>query len=113
MGTMPRAVANTLSSLAHKWDESDTCRTSVRDRHVLLRDGKPTFHATVKSCSGNHEAISPVLSLTAEPLDFINAKLKFLINSSSLLSCGAYMFLHFCDLICVTILPVTYRSIKS
>ena len=106
MGTMPRAVANHLSSLAIRWDENDMCRTNVREHHALLNDdAKPTFHATVKSCSENCDAILPVLALTAEPLEFENAKITLLI--SSLCHVDVCMFLDLCDLKCVAILSVT------
>lgn len=67
---MPRAVANSLAHLAHLWDAEDSVRKSVRESHGLLScGGKPTFHATVKSCAENFEAILPALKLTKESLD--------------------------------------------
>ena len=67
---MPRAAANNLAGLAHLWDREDPLRKSVRESHALLSCGnQPTFHATVKSCAENCEAILPVLTLTKESLD--------------------------------------------
>ena len=65
---MPKAVVNPLNSLAHLWDEDEGVRAEVRERHTLLCDKKPTFHATVKSCGEYADAILPVLKLTKEAL---------------------------------------------
>lgn len=71
LDTMPRAVANPLSSLHQAWDDDDVVRRCVRDFHVILDGGRPTFHPTVKSCGSNWQAILPVLELTKKPLDMI------------------------------------------
>lgn len=67
---MPRAVGNHLRSLARLWDDVDEIRARIREEHCVLDcDGKPTFHATVKTCSENCEAILPALTLTKATLD--------------------------------------------
>lgn len=67
---MPRAVGNHLRSLARLWDDIDEIRARVRGEHCVLDcGGKPTFHATVKTCAGNCEAILPALMLTKATLD--------------------------------------------
>lgn len=67
---MPRQAHNHLRSLARLWDECGDARKRVRvDGCVLDCGGKPTFHATVKTCAENCEAILPALKLTKETLD--------------------------------------------